>query len=200
MRRLATVATALLLAMAACSAGQAGLDASSTTDGTEARTGPADGKPTTTAGTATTPTSDEEVETTTSAVETNTTEPIDETPATTVGIPAETTTTTDAASGDGSLLVDEGPGGEPDYRYVIPFGAGEALDAGEPMEILPASLEVQVGEIVEIVNQDDRGHLVGPFFVGEGETLRQRFSSPGEFIGMCSVHPSGELRLIVRDT
>lgn len=85
------------------------------------------------------------------------------------------------------------------YEYVIPKGAGEALDAGTPLEILPAELEVQVGESIRIVNEDDRGHTVGPFFVGANETLSQRFSSPGEFAGVCSVHPSGQFALIVRE-
>jgi plastocyanin len=84
------------------------------------------------------------------------------------------------------------------YEYVIPAGAGEALDAGTPLEILPAELEVQVGESIRIVNEDNRGHSVGPFFVGANETLSQRFSSPGEFVGVCTVHPSGEFALIVR--
>lgn len=84
------------------------------------------------------------------------------------------------------------------YEYVIPAGAGEALDAGTPLEILPAELEVQVGESIRIVNEDNRGHSVGPFFVGANETLSQRFSSPGEFAGGCTVHPSGEFALIVR--
>ncbi len=83
------------------------------------------------------------------------------------------------------------------YEFVIPPGAGEALDAGEPLEILPATLEVVVGDTITIVNDDDRGHNVGPFFVGGGETLTQRFASPGEFVGVCTVHPSGELVLIV---
>ena len=85
------------------------------------------------------------------------------------------------------------------YRFVIPPGAGEALDAGEPLEILPGTLEVQVGETIRIVNDDDRGHNVGPFFVGAGETLTQRFSSPGEFVGICTVHPSGQLVLVVSE-
>jgi plastocyanin len=84
------------------------------------------------------------------------------------------------------------------YEYVIPPGAGEALDAGTPLEILPAELEVRVGETIRIVNEDDRGHSVGPFFVGANETLTQRFSSPGEFVGICTVHPSGEFVLVVR--
>jgi plastocyanin len=85
------------------------------------------------------------------------------------------------------------------YEYVIPAGAGEALDAGTPLEILPAELEVRVGESIRIVNEDDRGHSVGPFFVGANETLTQRFSSPGTFEGVCSVHPSGQFALIVRE-
>jgi plastocyanin len=84
------------------------------------------------------------------------------------------------------------------YEYVIPAGAGEALDAGAPLEILPAKLEVQVGESIRIINEDNRGHSVGPFFVGANETLSQRFSSPGEFAGVCTVHPSGEFALVVR--
>jgi len=83
------------------------------------------------------------------------------------------------------------------FEYVIPAGAGEALDAGSPLEILPAELQVNVGDTIRIENQDDRGHTVGPFFVGANETLTQRFSTPGEFEGVCTVHPSGELVLIV---
>lgn len=83
------------------------------------------------------------------------------------------------------------------FEYVIPVGAGEALDAGTPLEILPAELQVNVGDTIRIENQDDRGHTVGPFFVGANETLTQRFSTPGEFEGVCTVHPSGQLVLIV---
>jgi plastocyanin len=82
-------------------------------------------------------------------------------------------------------------------EFVIPVGAGEALDAGTPLEILPAELQVNVGDTIRIENQDDRGHTVGPFFVGANETLTQRFSTPGEFEGVCTVHPSGQLVLVV---
>ena len=80
-----------------------------------------------------------------------------------------------------------------DYEYVIPVGAGLALDAGSPLEILPGDFDARVGETIEIVNEDDRGHLVGPWFVGAGETMRQTFKSPGEYIGECTVHPSGQI-------
>jgi plastocyanin len=99
-----------------------------------------------------------------------------------------------APSTESAALADEAT-----YEFVIPVGAGEALDAGTPLEILPGRLEVQVGETIRIVNEDDRGHLVGPFFVGAEETLTQRFSSSGEFVGVCTVHPSGEIVLVVQD-
>ncbi len=99
-----------------------------------------------------------------------------------------------------------GPGFTPDgniveatFDFTIPLGAGDALDAGEPLEILPAELNVTVGETIRIVNDDDRGHNIGPWFVGPEETLTQQFSSPGEFEGVCTVHPSGQLVLVVSE-
>jgi plastocyanin len=102
--------------------------------------------------------------------------------------------------GDGST----GPGveqvesaGQATVEYTIPLGAGAALDAGTPLEILPAELELSVGDTVRIVNDDERGHLVGPFFVGSDETVTWSATSPGEFVGECTVHPSGQLVLTV---
>ncbi len=107
---------------------------------------------------------------------------------------------TACGSGDSApLLRDDGSSDPADYSYLIPEGAGEAIDRGEPLDILPQALDVSVGELFELINEDDRGHLVGPFYVGAGETLRQRFSAPGTFIGACSVHPSGEIVLTVTE-
>jgi plastocyanin len=103
------------------------------------------------------------------------------------------------SSDAGPRFADDATATAADYSYTIPPGAGEALDRGEPLDILPAVLTVHVGEVIELINHDDRGHLVGPFFVGAGETLRQRFSRAGEFVGECTVHPSGQIRLIVEE-
>lgn len=84
-----------------------------------------------------------------------------------------------------------------DYDFAIPAGAGEAIDSGEPLEILPAEIEARVGESIRIVNNDDRGHVVGIWFVGAGETMSQTFVSPGELAGECSVHPSGQISVTV---
>jgi plastocyanin len=102
----------------------------------------------------------------------------------------------DAAGGPG--LINSEIAGSATYEYTIPAGAGEALDAGTPLEILPAELKTVVGETIQIVNEDTRGHNVGPWFIGAGETLNQTFASAGEFEGVCTVHPSGQLVLIVQ--
>lgn len=100
---------------------------------------------------------------------------------------------------DGALVVEDPTAMEVDYEYTIPLGTGDRFDAGEVVEILPGEMTVRVGEVMRIVNQDDRQHLIGPFFVGAGETLTQRFASPGEFTGLCTVHPSGEFVLTVEE-
>ncbi len=101
-------------------------------------------------------------------------------------------TLTACTSDDGDLTFDDASLENADFNYVIPLGTGERIDAGEPLDILPGRLEAKVGQVIHIKNEDDRGHLVGPFFVGAHEELSQRFSSPGELTGDCSVHPSGQ--------
>ena len=98
-------------------------------------------------------------------------------------------------SGPGVVGVDED--GAATFEFLIPLGSGERLDAGEQLEIFPAELTAKVGDTIRIVNDDDRGHTVGPFFVGANETLSQRFASAGVFEGVCTVHPSGQVVLTV---
>lgn len=83
------------------------------------------------------------------------------------------------------------------YEYVIPLGAGDALDAGTPLTILPGELTATIGQTIKIVNNDRRGHNVGPWFVGANETVRQEFTSEGKYEGLCTVHPSGAFVLHV---
>ena len=99
--------------------------------------------------------------------------------------------TNDPVTVDGAATV------VPEYDVVIPAGSGDRIDAGEQLDILPAELVVRVGESIRIVNDDDRGHVVGIFYVGAGETLIQTFTTAGELSGDCSVHPSGRFTLKV---
>jgi len=85
------------------------------------------------------------------------------------------------------------------YEFVIPEGASDRLAAGEDLDIVPGRFEAQVGESVKIVNHDRRGHNVGLWYVGPGETVIQKFTSAGKYQGLCTVHPSGALVLEVTE-
>ena len=80
---------------------------------------------------------------------------------------------------------------------MIPSGTGDRIDAGERIDILPAELQVTVGDTIRITNNDTRGHVVGVFYVGAGETLTQSFTAPGVLSGECTVHSSGVFTLSV---
>lgn len=83
------------------------------------------------------------------------------------------------------------------HRFEIPPGTGDRIDRGETVDVMPSRLEIEVGDEVVIVNNDDRGHNVGLFFVGAGETVRQVFPSVAEFSDVCSVSSSGEFTIVV---
>jgi hypothetical protein len=104
-------------------------------------------------------------------------------------------TTACSSERSGALVVPESQSVDVDYGYVIPLGSGDRIRKGEPLALLPAELHVRVGEVIQIVNEDSEGHFIGIFYVGPGETVTQRFASPGEFVGNCSVHPSGQITL-----
>lgn len=87
--------------------------------------------------------------------------------------------------------------GRADFDFVIPAGTAERLRNYEQVDILPRRLDVKVGQTIRIRNQDIKGQLVGIFYVGAGETVRMRFTSPGELSGMCQVHPDGKFTIMV---
>ncbi len=86
---------------------------------------------------------------------------------------------------------------EPTFEYVIPEGSGELIARGEPLDILPREIVANVGETIAIHNEDTIAHSLGPWFVGPGEVLRQRFLTVGIYEGSCSVHPSGAFTVTV---
>lgn len=85
------------------------------------------------------------------------------------------------------------------YDYVIPFGTGNRLAGGEKIEIVPQTLDVQVGDVIRITNDDAYGSQVGIFHVGAGETVTMKFTTPGKLTGACDVHPSGEFTINVKE-
>lgn len=103
-------------------------------------------------------------------------------------------------STSGVATTDAAPDAPPDgetYEFTIPSGTGAKLDAGEAVDVLPERLEVRTGDLILIHNEDERNHVVGPFYVPAADTMEHTFVVTGEFAGACSAHASGQITVVV---
>ncbi len=96
------------------------------------------------------------------------------------------------------LLAWPGTKASAELVVVVPEGTQARIAEGDPVELLPRVLEVHVGDSIVIINQDDATHQVGPYIVGPHQRLEQRFTVPGRIDGICTLHPSGEVSIVVR--
>jgi len=84
------------------------------------------------------------------------------------------------------------------YRFVIPLGTGRRLASGDNISLFPERLVIDRGDVIDLVNQDDRNDEVGPFFVAAHSELRQAVDRAGTFSGTCTLHRSGRVVIVVR--
>ncbi|HAP78407.1 MAG TPA: hypothetical protein DCR14_20280 [Acidimicrobiaceae bacterium] len=86
---------------------------------------------------------------------------------------------------------------EATFEFIIPYGTGLKVDAGQLVDIMPRDLPAKVGDSIRIVNQDVRDFMIGPFFVGAKKTLAMRFTREGVLSGTCDMNPEGEIVITV---
>jgi hypothetical protein len=116
------------------------------------------------------------------------------------GVAVLVATRDDRAGDNATLEVLQENEGQVDYDYVIPAGTQDAKLRGELVEIMPSSLDVQVGESIRIRNDDDAGAMVGIFYVGAGEVVSMRFTTPGTLSGACDVSADGTFTINVAES
>lgn len=75
---------------------------------------------------------------------------------------------------------------------IIPKGTQASLKAGQGLEAIPRRIQLRVGDIFVLRNEDITSHRVGGFYVRPGETLSYRFSQAGVFDYACTIHPDGQ--------
>ena len=84
-----------------------------------------------------------------------------------------------------------------EYWIIVPAGARE-ITGMHMVEFVPDLINLNVsGKNTLVIRNDDFvDNSVGPFYVGAGETLRQRFDEPGVFQGTCTIN-QGVIRIEV---
>jgi plastocyanin len=92
----------------------------------------------------------------------------------------------------GTIIVSSGE----TVTFVIPAGTGAAIDNGESIEVIPATISVSVGDTLRLVNDDTRPHVVGPWTVMPGTEFSFTFDEAANFSGACSAHPDRSVQII----
>ena len=82
--------------------------------------------------------------------------------------------------------------------FVVPRGTTVKVAKGAKVEIMPAKLELHVGDVVRIRNDDGLPQSVGPYRVKGHSQVEVRYGSPGHFIGTCTFTRTGRYEIIVR--
>lgn len=82
-------------------------------------------------------------------------------------------------------------------EVVVPEGAGALGSGVDTAELLPRRLEVSVGDRLVIDNRDTNTVTVGPYTVAPGQRLEQTFTQEGVIEGVCTLHPSGRVTIVV---
>lgn len=85
--------------------------------------------------------------------------------------------------------------------FVIPQGTARKIMAGGKVAVFPSevTLTARVKDTLIIVNEDEIGHGVGPFWVGAGESFTLRFGTPRTYTLGCSLDPQHVFRIVVRE-
>jgi len=84
------------------------------------------------------------------------------------------------------------------YSFTIEAGTKELLDRGElPPNQPPTDLTLQVGDTLEVINQDSAVHSYSFITVRPGETGRYTFKTPGTYIGACTIGAHTSVTIVV---
>jgi mono/diheme cytochrome c family protein len=74
---------------------------------------------------------------------------------------------------------------------IIPQGTGARLKSEQGSEVIPAKIQLRVGDLFILRNDDIAPHRVGGFYVRPGESLSYRFTQAGAFDYLCTIHRDG---------
>ncbi len=83
-------------------------------------------------------------------------------------------------------------------QLVIPAGTNERIAAGEEIPDIPSEMVFVLGDELEVVNQDNISHQLGPIWVPPGSTARLVLEKAEKLALSCSFQPGEYMGLDVR--
>lgn len=84
-------------------------------------------------------------------------------------------------------------------QLVIPKGTAKDVEAGKNLDSLSEDLVFVVGDVLEVVNQDDVSHQLGPIWVPPGTTGSLVMADIGKLAYSCSFSTTQYLGLDIRE-
>lgn len=85
------------------------------------------------------------------------------------------------------------------YKVVVPAGTYEKVVRGGLVDLLPPIINAHVGDEFVVVNEDKVTHIIGPFSIRPGETLRHIWATPAVIQGKCTVLVDDQVQIIVTE-
>lgn len=83
-------------------------------------------------------------------------------------------------------------------QVVIPSGTAQRVAAGEPVPAIPAGLTFVAGDVLEVINQDQTDHQLGPLWVPAGTTASLAMDLPQDLSVACTFQASQIMDIEVR--
>ena len=71
-------------------------------------------------------------------------------------------------------------------ELVIPAGTGDLVRAGEAPPDIPKDMRFVVGDTLQVVNEDDESHQVGPLWIPARTTASLRMETEENYLYECS--------------
>ncbi|MEP7379575.1 MAG: hypothetical protein ABI725_08455 [Chloroflexota bacterium] len=82
-------------------------------------------------------------------------------------------------------------------EIIVPEGTQARLNRGETVEVMPARLELHIGDTLRIENRDLVAQAVGPYLVRSGEVFEITYGAPGSYRGFCSLSGGNSYELVI---
>jgi hypothetical protein len=98
-----------------------------------------------------------------------------------------------------TLQKDQYDRGPKTIQIVIPQGTADRVDSGQDAVELPTEMVFVVGDVLEVANQDDVNHQLGPIWVPPGTTGSLVMENIGKLAYSCSFSTTQYLGLDIRE-